>query len=63
MSKVVKNPSQMRAKTKAPRPSQGYNGVHSVGKRKVDTSKLPKAQGKKPGDGLDDYTLDLMKLS
>lgn len=62
MAKVVKNPSQMSLK-KPSRPPQGFNGPNKVGKKKIDPTKLLKDKGKKPGGGLDDYTLDLMKLS
>lgn len=62
MAKVVKNPSQMSIK-KPSKPKQGFNGTTNVGKKKIDPTKLLKEKGKKPGNGLDDYTLDLMKLS
>ena len=62
MAKVVKNPSQMSVR-KRPKPIQGYSGTHQIGKRKPDITKPLKEKGKKPGTGLDDYTLDLMKLS
>lgn len=40
----------------------GFNGTKPI-KRKPDDLSYLRKQGKKPGNGLDDYSLDLMKLS
>lgn len=64
MSKVVKNPQAIKVKTKnSVKRSQGFNGSKPAYKKNIDRAAILRQQGKLPGSGLDDYTLDLMKLS